>query len=496
MKNRLTESLVSAFKSVMPIVIVIIVISFIIGIPNKTIMAFSYSSILLIVGIAIFTTGANISMISIGEKIGKLLVKKKKKKIILIVSLIVGIVITISEPDLIVLANELTSIPNFLLIGLVALGVGIYLLIGVYRILSKLSFRTIITSSLLLIMLLLYFAPSEFISVAFDSGGVTTGAMGVPLIVAFGYGISMFRSGKDAKSYSFGLCGICSLGPVIIVLILSYFFKIDDYFDTSEFVSNLPIFENIIRCFFTSLKDISISLLPILGVFIISRFFDKKMSKNEIIRITFGIVLSVLGLTLFLTGVSSGFIEMGYLIGSTFASSAYKYFLIPIGMVLGYIIINLEPAVRILIKRISLLTEGSISESLVSLCLSIGVCISIGLSMLRVFFNIPIIYIIVPGYFIAAVLMYFTPKIFTAIAFDSGGAASGAMTTSFLLPLCIGACVSLNNDIMTYAFGVGALVSLTPIITVQLLGIFYDNRLRRLENNKYNETIVEYVWES
>ena len=496
MKNKLTESLIDALKSVMPIVIIIIGISFIIGIPNKTIMSFALSAILLIVGIAIFTTGANMSMIKIGEKIGNLLVRKRRRWLILVASLIVGIVITISEPDLIVLANELSSIPNMLLIILVAIGVGIYLLIGVYRILSKLSFRTIITISLIIIMGLLYFTPQEFISVAFDSGGVTTGAMGVPLIVAFGYGISRLRSGKDAKSYSFGLCGICSLGPIIIVLILGFFFRVENYFDTREFINNAGILTNIASSFIKSLKEISLALLPILVVFYISQLFDKKMNKYEHIRMVFGILLSLFGLTLFLTGVSSGFLEIGYRIGNTFANSSYRYALIPIGMVLGYIIIRLEPAVKILIKRISDLTEGSISEELISLCLSIGVCIAVGLSLIRIYLNIPIIYILVPGYFIAAALMYWTPNMFTAIAFDSGGAASGAMTTSFLLPLCIGTCVSLKSNIMVNAFGIGSLVALTPIITVQILGIIYNHKLNKKPSVTYNEQIVDYVWEA
>ena len=496
MKNKLTESLIDALKSVMPIVLIIIGISFIIGIPNKAIMSFSLSAILLIVGIAVFTTGANMSMIKIGEKIGDLLVKKRRKWLILVASLIVGIVITISEPDLIVLANELSSIPNMLLIILVAIGVGIFLLIGVYRILSKLSFRTIVTVSLLVIMALLYFTPQTFVSIAFDSGGVTTGAMGVPLIVAFGYGISKLRGGKEAKSNSFGLCGICSLGPIIVVLILGFFFHVDNYFETTGFINNNGIWENIVNCFIKSFKEISLALLPILIVFYISQLFDKRMNKYEHFRMVFGIILSLFGLTLFLTGVSSGFLEIGYRIGNTFAISSYKYLLIPVGMVLGYIIIKLEPAVKILIKRISSLTEGSISEELISLCLSIGVCVAVGLSVIRIYFGIPIIYIIVPGYFIAATLMYFTPSMFTAIAFDSGGAASGAMTTSFLLPLCIGACVALDSNIMTDAFGVGSLVALTPIITIQILGIIYNRKLQVKPTVHYNEEIVEYAWES
>ncbi len=496
MKNKLTESLIDALKSVMPIVFIIIGISFLIDIPNKTIMSFSISSILLILGIAIFTTGANMSMIKMGEKIGDLLVRKRRKWLILVVSVIVGIVITISEPDLIVLADELTSIPNLLLIGLVALGVGIFLLIGVYRIVGNLSFRTIITLGLLLILVLLYFTPQEFISVAFDSGGVTTGAMGVPLIVAFGYGISKLRSGRDARSYSFGLCGICSLGPIIIVLILGFIFRVDNYFETTGFINNYGIFENIVNCFIKSIKEIGLALLPILVVFYISQLFDRRMNKYEHFRMIFGIILSLFGLTLFLTGVSSGFLEIGYRIGNTFANSSFKYFLIPLGMVIGYIIIRLEPAVKILIKRISDLTEGSISEELISLCLSIGVAVAVGLSLIRIYFGIPIIYILVPGYFIAAALMYFTPNMFTSIAFDSGASASGAMTTSFLLPLCIGVCVSLDSNIMVNAFGIGAMVSLTPIITVQVLGILYNRKLKVKPSIEYNEAIHEYAWEN
>ena len=496
MKNKLTESLIDAFKSVMPIVIVIIMISFMIEIPNKTIMSFSLSAILLIVGISIFTVGANMSMINIGERIGKLLVKKNRKSIILIASLIVGIVITISEPDLIVLASQLSSIPNVLLIGLVAFGVGVYLLIGVYRILSKLSFRTIVTFSLLLIFVLLYFTPMEFVSVAFDSGGVTTGAMGVPLIVAFGYGISRIRSGDDAKNYSFGLCGLCSLGPVIIVLILGLFFKVETSLDTTGFINDDPILLNIINCFIKSFKEILIALLPILLVFFISQRFNRKLTSFEKIKMTSGIFFAVLGLTLFLTGVTSGFLEMGYRIGNTFANSNSKNLLIPIGMILGFIIIKLEPAVKILIKRISLLTEGSISEKLISFCLSLGVCIAVGISIMRIYLDIPIIYILVPGYFIAATLMYYSPPMFTAIAYDSGGAASGALTTSFLLPLCIGACVSLEKNIMTQAFGIAALVSLTPIIIIQVLGILYERKQKVASLEVYDETIIEYAWES
>ena len=496
MKNKLVENLLDAFKSVMPIALVVLLVSYIIGIPKNTSLSFIISSVLLIIGIGLFTTGADISMIMIGESIGNSLVKKENKLLILLASLILGIVITISEPDLMVLANELPSIPSYLIIVLVALGVGIFLLIGVFRIFKKISYRGVVTFSLIVIMFLLFFCPEEFISLSFDAGGVTTGPMGVPLIVAFGYGITKIRSDKDAKSDTFGLCGLCSLGPVIVILILGLFFENDSYFSTDGFISNLPILEKFIRTFLKCLNDVALCLLPILCVFAISGVFGNKIFQVKTVKILFGLVITVLGLSLFLTGVSAGFMEMGYRIGSTISESDYKYLLIPLGMLLGYIIVNAEPAIKMLIKQVSDLTEGSISEKLINMCLSIGVCFAIGISLLRVFFGISMIYIIVPGYFIAGLLMYFSPKVFTTIAFDSGGAASGALTTSFLLPICIGACVSLNGNILMNAFGVGALVSLIPIITIESLGIIYDYKLKDKKNiKKFDEKIIDYVWE-
>lgn len=496
MKNKLIENLYDSCRSVIPISVLVIVVSFIIGIPFNTIIAFSISSLFLIVGIAFFTVGADMSMIRIGEHVGNGIVRKRWKSLILFVSFIMGMVITISEPDLTVFAKELTSIPDILIIVLVSVGVGIYLMIGVFRILKKISYRLIMTISLLIIMCLLYMTPQEFVSVAFDGGGVTTGAMGVPLIIAFGYGITKIRSDSDAKADSFGLCGLASLGPVIVLLILGLFFKSDNYFDTSVFVNNVSLVSRFVGSLISCFRDVIISLLPILCVFIVSQIIKPTMSKYDFVKITFGIILSVIGLTLFLTGVSAGFMETGYRLGGIIsASSQYRYGLIPLGMILGYIIISAEPAVKILNKQISDLTEGSISEKMIGLCLSIGVCIAIGLSLLRVFFAIPMIYVIVPGYFIAGLLMYFTPHMFMTIAYDSGGAASGAMTTSFLLPICIGASEVLGGNILVDAFGVGALVSLTPIITIQLLGIVYQYKLKEREIVSFDEEIIDYAWE-
>ncbi len=494
MKNKIKENLIDSYKSVIPITIIILFLSFLLKVSNDLIISFFVSSILLILGITFFTTGADISIVEIGKSMGNFLVKKGKFILTLLVTLILGIVITLSEPDLMVLASELPSIPNDLMITLVSLGIGIFLMLGVYRIIKRKSYRKMMSISLFIIFVLLYFTNSNFVSVSFDAAGVTTGPLTVPVIVAFGYGIAKMRNDKDSNVDVFGLGGLASMGPVIVLLILGLFYKTDNFFDTTSFVSNLGVLDKILTSLLSSFKEIIVSLLPIVILFIISTIFGNKIKKEKVIKISLGLILTILGLTLFLTGAKSGFIEMGYLLGIKIISSDYKDFLIPLGLILGFIIITAEPAIKVLTKQISDLTEGSISRKMINLSLSIGVSLAVALSISRVIYNIPMIYIIIPGYFIAAMLMYFTPKMFINIAFDSGGAACGALTTSFLLPFCIGICTYLERNVLSLAFGVGSLVCLTPIITIELLGIIYDYKLKllRSKRNNFDETIIDY----
>ena len=497
MKHRLVNNLIDSFFSVMPITIIIFIISIIIGISLDIVISFLVSSILLILGMTLFTTGADMSMALIGESIAESVIQKGKKWLVFIVSFIIGVAITVSEPDLMVLAKQLTSIPDLLLILSVAIGVGLFLLIGVFRIFKKYPFNKIITISWFVILGLLALTPKEFTSIAFDAGGVTTGPMGVPLIVAFGYGLTKFRSDKNANEDSFGLCGLSSLGPIIIVLILGLFFKTDSSYDISGFLEEIPYMNNFVIAFLDSFKEVLISLIPIGVIFIIIQLFSRTVTKFTIIKILVGLVLTISGLTLFLTGAGAGFLKMGYFIGNIIGTSTYSFLIVPIGLILGYIIINAEPAIKILNMQISDLTEGSISSKVINSCLSLGVCLAIGLALLKIIYQIPISYFLVPGYFIAVLLTYKTPKVFTAIAFDAGGAASGPLTTSFLLPLCIGLCVAFDGNILTDAFGVGALVSMTPLITIQSLGLVYQYRLNKQDSQtEFDESLIEYGWEA
>lgn len=496
MKQKLVDNLIDSFYSVMPISLITFIISIIIGISIDAIITFLVSSILLVIGITLFTTGADMSMGTIGERIAESVIKKGKKWLVFLVSFIIGVVITIAEPDLMVLAKQLTSIPNFLIILSVGIGVGLFLLIAVWRIFKKYSFQKIITITWFIILGLLALTPKEFVGIAFDAGGVTTGPMGVPLIVAFGYGLTKFRSDKNANKDSFGLCGLSSLGPIIIVLILGLFFKTDSVYDISGFLEKIPYIDNFVISFLDSFKDVIISIIPIILVFIIIELFSKNTNKIIILKVIIGLILTISGLTLFLTGVNAGFLKMGYLIGNIWGTSSYSYLIVPIGLLLGYVIINAEPAIKILNMQISDLTEGSISSRVINSCLSIGVCLAIGLAILKIIYQIPISYFLVPGYSIAALMAYKTPKVFTAIAFDTGGAASGPLTTSFLLPLCIGLCVAFDGNILNDAFGVGALVSMTPLITIQALGLVYQYKLNKQDRHvKFDESLIEYSWE-
>lgn len=495
MFNRITSELKESIFSVMPITLLVLIIGFFMNFSSNILISFSISSILLILGITLFSFGANLSMVIIGEKIGNALIKKRKLFTILLISLCIGIVVTIAEPDLMVLASQLPSIPKLLIILTVALGVGIFFVISIYRILKGISINTIIVIGYSIIFLLMFLSERNFITIAFDSGGVTTGPMSVPFMVALGYGFTKMRSDKKARNDTFGLVGLSSIGPIIIVLILGLLFKGDSVYDLGKFTSSQGILFEFFDSFAKNFSEVIASLTPIVLLYLAFEFFDNTENKIETKKIAIGLVASLLGLAFFLTGVEVGFIKMGYEIGSVFTESGMQMPLLFLSMLIGYLIVKAEPAIKILNEQISNLTQGSLSKKVIGVCVSVGVCLSVGFSLLRVFTGIPITYFLVPGYVLSIVLAFLTPSIFTSVAFDSGGAASGPLTTSFLLPIAIGTCVKSGGNILADAFGVVALVSLSPLITIQALGLIYKLRINRFNYKlvkDFDETIIEY----
>ena len=403
---------------------------------------------------------------------------------IVFVSFLLGVIITISEPDLQVLANQVPNIPNAALIGTVALGVGIFLVIAMLRILFGISLNILLIGFYIVVFLMAMFVPKNFWAVAFDSGGVTTGPMTVPFIMALGVGVSAIRSDRHAGNDSFGLVALCSIGPILAVLVLGLLYPSEAAYTPVE----IPEMENsqeMIMLFVHGLphyaKEVAIALAPIVAFFFLFNAFYIKMPKKPLISISVGLLFTYLGLLLFLTGVNVGFMPVGNYIGKMIGSKEFNWILLPIAMLIGYFIVKAEPAVHVLNKQVEDLTAGSIPARAMELSLSIGVASSLGLAMIRVLTGISVMYFLIPGYVLALGLSFFAPKIFTSIAFDSGGVASGPMTATFLLPFAMGACEAIGGPerIVSDAFGVVAMVAMTPLITIQLLGVEYKFRTRK-----------------
>ncbi|MDU5336863.1 DUF1538 domain-containing protein [Enterococcus sp.] len=478
MNQKLKDNISESLSAVLPITLIVLIISVVL-VPMEigTIAMFLVGAVMLIVGMGFFQLGAEMSMTPLGEGIGVQLSKSKKIGILAFVVFIIGAIITIAEPDLQVLADQMPAIPSDLLVWTVAVGVGICLTIAVLRILFKINLSLILMGLYLIVVLLSFLAPNDFVPVAFDSGGATTGPITVPFILALGVGLASVRSDKDATDDSFGLVAISSIGPILAVLLLGIFFRPTTTSYTPIEFPDIITTRDVMREFMLELphyaKEVMISILPIAAMFFIFQLVSRRYHRRQYVRIIVGLIYTYLGLVLFLTGVSIGFAPVGSLLGGELAASKFKWLLVPIGMLIGYFIVKAEPAIQVLNHQVENVTGDAISASAMNLCLSIGVSVSVGLAMLRSITGISIYWIIIPGYLIALALTRFVPKIFIGIAFDSGGVASGPMTSTFLLPLSIGVSEALGGNIMADAFGVVALVALTPLIAVQIMGVVY-----------------------
>ena len=476
---KLREKLLEALQAVLPIAAIVLVLCFTIApVSPSILLCFLLGAAMIVVGIMFFTLGAEMSMTPMGERVGAVITKSRKLPVILGIGFLLGFLITISEPDLQVLANQVPSIPNRTLILSVAAGVGLFLVFAFLRMLIGISLPKLLVLFYGMIFLLAAFVPKEFLAVAFDSGGVTTGPMTVPFIMALGVGVSSIRGDRHAADDSFGLVAMCSIGPILAVLILGIVFRASDstYIppvlpEVSDSVELWQLFHVSLP---TYLEEIAVSLLPIIVMFGIFQFVALHMDRRSLGRIAVGLAYTYVGLVLFLTGANVGFMPAGNYLGQVMAARSYRWVLVPVGALIGYFIVKAEPAVYVLNHQVEELTDGAISARSMGISLSVGVSLSVALAMIRVLTGIPILWFLIPGYGVAIGLSFFVPKIFTAIAFDSGGVASGPMTATFLLPLAQGACVAVGGNLVADAFGVVAMVAMTPLITIQILGMVYQ----------------------
>lgn len=479
---QLREKMAESLSSVLPITAIVLLLSITIApVSSGVLVLFLFGSILLIFGMSLFTLGAGMSMQPMGEGIGVQISKSRKLLLPVIICFALGVIITIAEPDLTVLAEQIPSIPNMVLILAVAIGVGLFLVVSLLRTALGIPLSRLLLIFYLVVFVLAAFAPADFIPAAFDSGGVTTGPITVPFIMALGIGMVSIRSDKKSSDDSFGLVALCSIGPILSVLILSICFE-PQATTTETVIRDIVDTRDAIREFVTAFphyaKEVMVALVPIVIVFIVFQVITRRHQLHQLLRIGSGFLYTYLGLVLFLTGANVGFMPAGKLIGEEIAGTSYKFLLIPVGMLVGYFIVAAEPAVHVLKKQVEEISSGRITQTAIGIGLSIGVAASVGIAMLRILTGIPLMWFLIPGYAISLLISFFVPPLYTGVAFDSGGVASGPMTTTFLLPFAVGACEAVGGNLLTDAFGIVAMVAMTPLITIQVIGLYAQMKHR------------------
>jgi hypothetical protein len=498
-KEKIRES---AF-SVIPIAIIVALIAFSAApISTDIMLAFIVGSILLIVGLGIFMFGSDNSMVVIGNQLGSYLTKTRKIWFILFISFLIGVIITMAEPDLQVLAANVSHINTLVLVLTVSIGVGLFLVLCMLRILFAIQLNWLLILFYGIVFVLALVSDPDYISVAFDSGGVTTGPMTAPFIIALGVGVASIRSDKNAEMDSFGLVALCSIGPILSVLILSFFYPGESSEIISEMTFNYSDTVALGFAYFRAIPEymfeVFAALLPILIIFLLFQKFAFHLRKEAFIKILVGIAFTYIGLVIFLLGVNVGFSALGMMLGQTMANGWTKVLLIPVYALIGWFVVSAEPAVHVLTVQVEEVSAGAVTKNEMLRSLQLAIALAMALSMVRVLTGISILWLVVPGYIFALLLTFFVPPIFTAIAFDSGGVASGPMSATFMLPFAIGVCNAIGGNILTDAFGTVALVAMMPLITVQLMGLKYVMSRKSVAEDyiaEYSDTDVIELWE-
>lgn len=491
--KNLISKLVESIVSVLPIALIISVLLFFV-VPTTAfdISKFLVSTVFLIVGMFLFSVGSDSSMLSIGQQIGGSLSKSRSLIIFIACSFLLGFVMTIAEPDLAVLAGQVLNVNKWLFMVVVAIGSAIFVTLGVLRIIFQVKITTVLAITYGIILVLMFFVPAEFLPIAFDASAVTTGPISTPFLLAFGLAVSAVRSSKNSQQDSFGFVALASAGPILMVMLLGFFAPTTTNSTASIAITSSTgtvgtFFEVVGKEFLSSMLEVGSILLALFVIFLIFNYKMVKLPKQKIRKILIGIIFTFFGISIFLTGVNVGYLPIASMVGYFIASEGMIWLLFLFTFLFGACIIFAEPAVHILVKKVKEVTQGAISQKTMFICLSIGVVLSLTLSVLRVMFDIPFLYIVFPCYAVIIGLSFFTPELFSAIAFDSGGVATGTMAVSFLLPFVIGIAVALDHSIALAAFGTTALISTMPLLSLQILGIIYKVKQKK-KNKVLNKT--------
>ncbi len=479
--NVLAEKAKEVLYSVLPITVIVIILHFTIApVGNMVLGRFLMGTFLVTVGLSVFLVGVDMGITPIGRIMGRAVAKTNRLWVVIAGGLILGFFVSIAEPDLHILASQVEAvtggaISKLSIVIAVSAGIALMLTIGLLRIVFSIPLYRLLTACYLAVLALAFFSSQEFLAISFDASGATTGAMTVPFILALAVGVSaMEKDSKGSEKDSFGLVAIASVGAILSVMAMSIVrgrAGIAGEVSTGGLES-----DTIIWPFIQSLGHIALEILialsPIVILFTLSQLFLIRTPKKTLARIAVGLLFTLIGLTLFLSGVNNGFMDVGLVLGEKIASFESKAPLVAVGFLLGFVTILAEPAVHVLTDQIEDVTSGYVRRRIVLMTLALGVGAAVALSMLRIATpGIRLWHYLLPGYAISVLLMFFVPKLFVGIAFDSGGVASGPMTATFILAFAQGAADAIEGaSVVADGFGMIAMVALTPLIALQILG--------------------------
>lgn len=492
MRNLLIEKFKESFRSTLPLTVVVTIVLFIFKVETTTILTFLVGALMLMVGLSVFSLGAESSMMSLAREIGSYIVKKKNLVFFIIIAFLLGFLITIAEPSVLVLGKQFEStVPLYTMVVTIALGSALFATISLLRVLLKIPLKYLIIALYGVLLGLTYFTHFDFIPVAFDSGGFSTGPMAVPFLLALGFGITSTQADSTNED-SFGLLGVTSTGPIFAVLILGLFYR------NPSFAADAEGTAKVIAIFLDNMMNVAFAIVPFILFFIIFQIAAFKYPKARVKAILVGFLLTYIGLVIFLSGASLGFMNIGPFLGEKIASLSSGWYLILFGALFAMVIVVAEPSVVVLVDQVQEVTDGALSKKIMLPTLVIGVTIMIGLAMARIVYDINIMWFLIPIYIVIIGLSFFVPKMFTGIALDSGAAVSGALASTFLVPFAIGAAnylyAGLPNQgsmILQNAFGVMAFLVMAPLLTIQILGLIYKYRSKVKETPQEDDEFIE-----
>lgn len=477
------EKVKESAVSVIPVMVIVVLLHFTIApLPHGQLGQFIVGGALLILGLSIFLIGADLGMVPFGQRVGAALTHKRSLALILGAAFAIGFAVTIAEPDVQVLASQVATIaPDLnksLLLVMIAVGVGVFLIIAMLRTVMQIPLRVLLWVSYALVFFVCAFDAPAYVCIAFDSGGATTGPITVPFIMALGIGVaSSIKKTSDGSDNSFGFVGLASIGPIAAVAVMGLFSPMSDNLPDSQGgdAGYVSLFAPFLYQLPHVAEEITMALLPILLLFVIFQITMLKLPGGQVKRMVTGFIYAWIGLVIFMVGVNGGFTPTGRSLGMELGGVAGGWALIPVGLILGAVVVIAEPAVWVLTEQVEEVSGGSIKRSVMLVALSISIAMAVTLGMIRVITGISVWYLLLPGYILALLMTKRCPPLFTAIAFDSGGVASGPMSTTFVLALTLGAAISSGGNPATDAFGMVAMIAMAPLLTIQALGMVYKS---------------------